>query len=83
MSKVIGYMPSNIPRILINRTIVHPKTSSKAAQRRETSHDSCDDDSEDDIDFRDGYMFDACLLGFCDDVSTARILLAVYAFCNR
>ena len=63
MSKVIGYMPANIPRILINRTIVHPKTSTV-----EKSSDSDDDDDED-RDFRDDYVFDAYLLGYCDDVT--------------
>ena len=64
MSKVIGYLPANIPRILINRTIVHPKTSN-------IDRASSDSGSEDDEDkeFRDDYVFDAYLLGFCDDVT--------------
>ena len=64
MSKVIDYMPANIPRILINRTIVHPKTS-------HFDRGSNDDGSEDDEDreFRENYVFDAYLLGFCDDVT--------------
>ncbi len=56
ISKVIEYLPKNIPRILINRTIVHPKTATM-------------DDSQ--IDFRQNYVFDAYLLGFCDDVTRA------------
>jgi hypothetical protein len=59
ISKVIGYLPPGIPRILINRTIVHPAHE----------HDE-DDDRE--KDFRTNYTFDSYLLGFCDDV--ARIL---------
>jgi Zinc finger, ZZ type len=56
ISKVIGYLPSNIPRILINRTIVHPKHSS-------------DEDNLHESEFRDGYVFDAYLLGYCDEVT--------------
>lgn len=65
MSKVIDYMPANIPRILINRTIVHPKTSK--VDRGSTDGGSEDDDEE--KDFRETYVFDAYLLGFCDDVT--------------
>ncbi len=65
ISKVIEYLPSNIPRILINRTIVHPSTTSA----------SCDieDDNENgnSKDFRENYVFDAYLLGYCDDVTRA------------
>lgn len=67
----MGYLPVNIPRILINRTIVHPSQP----------QDSCDDDddddgggggaSDDDRDFREDYVFDAYLLGYCDDVTRA------------
>eukprot|EP00531_Pseudo-nitzschia_arenysensis_P002106 CAMPEP_0116148394 /NCGR_PEP_ID=MMETSP0329-20121206/18336_1 /TAXON_ID=697910 /ORGANISM="Pseudo-nitzschia arenysensis, Strain B593" /LENGTH=538 /DNA_ID=CAMNT_0003644529 /DNA_START=84 /DNA_END=1701 /DNA_ORIENTATION=+ len=56
ISKVIEYLPKNIPRILINRTIVHPKTATM-------------DDGQ--ADFRQNYVFDAYLLGFCDDVTRA------------
>jgi hypothetical protein len=64
ISKVIEYLPSNIPRILINRAIVHPST---------TSGDNADDDNtdENDREFRTKYVFDAYLLGFCDDVTRA------------
>lgn len=61
MSKVIGYLPANIPRILINRNIVHPKTG------KADSEEAGDDDSDED--FREGYIFDAYLLGFCDDIT--------------
>lgn len=58
ISKIIGYLPTNIPRILINRTIVHPKHSSD-----EENYD------QDEKGFRKDYVFDAYLLGFCDDVT--------------
>ena len=64
MSKVIDYMPKNIPRILINRTIVHPKTSK--FDRGSTDDGSKDDEEKE---FRENYVFDAYLLGFCDDVT--------------
>jgi len=60
ISKVIGYLPPNIPRVLINRTVVHPAHS--------TEDDSEDGDEKD---FRENYVFDAYLLGFCDDVTRA------------
>jgi Zinc finger, ZZ type len=62
ISKVIDYLPNNIPRILINRTIVHPPEQ----------HDEDDGSgSSDAYDFRDNYVFDAYLLGYCDDVTRA------------
>ena len=67
ISKVISYLPCNIPRILINRTIVHPAIT-------QTTYDSDDDDennAEQYKDFRDDYVFDAYLLGYCDDVTRA------------
>lgn len=61
MSKVIEYLPANIPRILINRNIVHPKASN-------VDRDSgSEDDNE--KEFRSDYIFDAYLLGFCDDIT--------------
>lgn len=54
ISKVIEYLPMSIPRILINKTIVHPKSSSENASS-----------------FRKNYVFDAYLLGSCDDVTRA------------
>ncbi|CAB9509352.1 dependent histone deacetylase SIR2 [Seminavis robusta] len=66
MSKVIGYMPANIPRILINRTIVHPKSSNSETENL-GKHGSGSDDA--DKDFRDAYVFDAYMLGYCDDVT--------------
>ena len=56
ISKVIEYMPPNIPRILINRTVVQPSTR-------------CSDSEDEEKDLRDNYVFDACLLGFCDEVT--------------
>jgi len=56
ISKVIEFLPPGIPRILINRTVVHPSTRSV-------------DSTEGETDPRDNYVFDAYLLGFCDDVT--------------
>jgi Zinc finger, ZZ type len=64
ISKVIGYLPKNIPRILINRTIAHPP---EQIDEEEDESDGDDEDSE----FREDYVFDAYLLGFCDDVTRA------------
>jgi Zinc finger, ZZ type len=70
MSKVISYLPSNIPRILINRTIVHPKNrNSNSNNGKEDEGQEQDSDGDTEKDFRDGYIFDAYLLGFCDDVT--------------
>jgi hypothetical protein len=63
---VIEYLPSNIPRILINRAIVHPSTTIG-----DTAVDDDDDTDENDREFRTKYVFDAYLLGFCDDVTRA------------
>lgn len=66
ISKVVGYFPPNIPRILINRTIAHPTCDTEADGDPNTnSIPACDRD------FRDGYVFDAYMLGFCDDVTRA------------
>ena len=73
MSKVVQYLSPSIPRFLINRNVV------KAANRqiRDDTADEEDGDSkksvEEEEDTRDGYVFDACLLGFCDDVSRALV----------
>jgi hypothetical protein len=67
ISKVIDYLPKNIPRILINRTIVHPPEPVEEE----------DDDNDDGVqqqkrhDFRKNYVFDAYLLGYCDVVTRA------------
>jgi Zinc finger, ZZ type len=58
---VIDYLPKNIPRILINRTIVHPPKSVEDESAR---------DNEDN-EFRQNYVFDAYLLGDCDVVTQA------------
>jgi len=47
---------------LINRTVVHPS--------RQSLEDGDDADDED-KDFRQNYVFDAYLLGFCDDITRA------------
>ena len=65
ISKVIGYLPANIPRILINRTIVHPQNQASTGEE--------DHDDEEEPDFRDDYVFDAYLLGNCDDVTRALV----------
>lgn len=62
MNKVIQYLRPSIPRILINRNIVIPKNM------------TIDDDSLNDAnekDHRTGYIFDAILLGFCDEITRA------------
>ena len=66
ISKVISYLPANIPRILINRGIAHPPE-----QFEKDSVNSSDESDDDEKEFRDGYVFDAYLLGFCDDVTRA------------
>jgi Zinc finger, ZZ type len=63
ISKVIDYLPKNIPRILINRTIVHPPEPVED----EEEHDS----QVKHHDFRKNYVFDAYLLGYCDVVTRA------------
>ena len=64
MNKVIQYLPSNIPRILINRNIVQmPKTNAAP-----TTTTACSNEEEF---VRDGYDFDAYLLGNCDDIINA------------
>jgi NAD-dependent SIR2 family protein deacetylase len=66
ISKVIGYLPANIPRILINRTIVHPRTQYTEVEKEKDEPDVSPD-------FRDDYIFDAYLLGNCDDVTRALV----------
>jgi Sir2 family/Zinc finger, ZZ type len=73
ISKVIEYLPANIPRILINRTIVHP-SSTTTATSMSLSYIGGPDGRDDGIqisDFRDNYGFDAYLLGYCDDITRA------------
>jgi hypothetical protein len=65
---VIDYLPRNIPRILINRTIVHPPEP--LDDDRSCSGNS-DDEEQEDYDFRKNYVFDAYLLGNCDVVTRA------------
>jgi len=55
MSKVVEYLPSHIPRILINRNIVHASTQRQHINNPTTSRQ----------------LFHACLLGNCDDVVKA------------
>lgn len=64
MSKVIEYLSPSIPRILINRNIVIPKQSNT---------ENKEDESEEEQDHRHGYIFDACLLGFCDEVTRSLV----------
>lgn len=71
ISKVIGYLPANIPRILINRTIVHPQHQASSSTAEGTMDD--DNDETEEPDFRDNYVFDAYLLGNCDDVTRALV----------
>ncbi len=82
MSKVIEYLSPSIPRILINQKIVVPKHGSYGdGGRREKvgeSGDNSNDDSDsngtnsrksNEEDHRSGFVFDACLLGLCDEVT--------------
>lgn len=73
ISKVIGYLPANIPRILINRTIAHPRCHPDPD--KDDDHDTGEESDEEAKvpDFRDGYVFDAYLLGNCDDVTRALV----------
>jgi len=60
MSKVIDYLPTSIPRILINRNQL--RLLAKPVQE--------DDVNTGEKEFlRDGYVFDASLLGDCDNVT--------------
>jgi NAD-dependent SIR2 family protein deacetylase len=63
ISKVINYLPKSIPRFLINRNITHPPPALSGASARSNG--------EEEEDFRDNYVFDAYLLGNCDDVMRA------------
>lgn len=74
MSKIIEYLSPSIPRILINRTIVVPKHGNYCEDGKKK--DDIDYDEEDGIhekDHRDNFIFDACLLGFCDEVTKSLI----------
>jgi NAD-dependent SIR2 family protein deacetylase len=71
ISKVIEYLPPNVPRILINRTIVHPPSTSNTALSTPDDTNSIDGVEEEIPDFRKDYVFDAYLLGYCDDVTRA------------
>ncbi len=66
ISKVIEYLRPSIPRILINRKVVVPKHGSGV---EEEPGDSGEEDDE--KDHRNGYLFDAIMLGFCDEVTKA------------
>ena len=90
ISKVVSYLPAHIPRILINRTLVHPpspttncakedplpkqpRKTSMSNQTKTTAPDkkSPSEGTDANHDFRKDYVFDAYLLGFCDDVTRA------------
>jgi len=62
MSKVIEYLPTSIPRILINRNhISKPPNRKSFCEDNGTNYDH-------ENEYRNGYVFDACLLGNCDSV---------------
>lgn len=64
ISKVIKYLRPSIPRLLINRTVVIPKhTDGEAIVEHGLE--------EHEKDHRDSYLFDAVMLGFCDEVTKA------------
>lgn len=70
VSKMLEILPRSIPRILINRTLVAPAHTSANRNERILSTTLKEKDVEDeDEDFRNGYIFDVCLLGFCDSVT--------------
>mmetsp|Transcript_5177 Transcript_5177/g.7296 ORF Transcript_5177/g.7296 Transcript_5177/m.7296 type:complete len:622 (+) Transcript_5177:52-1917(+) len=73
MSKVIEYLPPSIPRILINRTLVHPPRTSITSTTSSSSDNEDEEEEEEEEDFREDYVFDAHLLGFCDDVTRALV----------
>ena len=63
---MIDYLPKNIPRILINRTIVHPP------EIHDDDASQCNGTTDpENWDFRKNYVFDAYLLGYCDVVTRA------------
>lgn len=73
ISKVIDYFPGNIPRILINRTVAHPPNPiSNGSETVDGDYTAPG--------FRDNYVFDAYLLGYCDDITRA---LARQLFKNK
>ena len=73
ISKVIEYLPPNIPRILINRTVVHPSSTSTTSTNTDSEEGDGDGENQQEklLFVRDNYVFDAYLLGFCDDVTRA------------
>lgn len=73
MSKVLGYLPPSIPRILINKNHLPPPPSWISSNNKTTDDDDEDQEDDDEIDFRNDYVFDACLLGNCDDVTRSLI----------
>lgn len=69
---MIEYLPHDIPRILINRTIVHPAATIQSAGDDYEGDGIKDNDGVAQVpEFRKNYVFDAYLLGFCDDVTRA------------
>lgn len=87
ISKIVEFLCPSIPRILMNRTIVIPKhtdckypnkrddgdVQEKKTKDEETKEEEKEeeDDEKEQVDFRNGYLFDALLLGFCDDITDA------------
>jgi len=69
ISKVIQYLKPSIPRLLINRTIVIPKHADGSVDLDDDGHE--ENGNEKEQDHRDGYLFDALFLGFCDEVTKA------------
>lgn len=71
MSKVIQYLSPSMPRLLINRNVVKAANQRIRNNEVEEEDGKKGDEEEEEEDTRDGYVFDACLLGNCDDVSNA------------
>ena len=72
MSKVIQYLSPSIPRFLINRDVVKA-VNRQVGDNHVKVKNGKNEEGEEEEDARDGYVFDACLLGFCDEVSRALV----------
>jgi len=87
ISRIVDFLRPSIPRILINRTIVIPKHTDRADSKDiinnvndDNNHANDDGVHAKEADFRKGYLFDALLLGFCDDITSA---LSHVLWCKR
>ncbi len=74
MSKIIEYLSPSIPRMLINRAIVVPKHGTYCEDAKKRNNEEISESNH-----RDNFVFDACLLGFCDEVTKSLIDLMTTA----